>query len=161
MPSYLNHLFDPVNPPATFRFCYPRFVGDAGDVGRTWGDVENDAGDVDGFLQNHPKPWRNSCLLKRTTVEKNGESTPRVTETSGARTRISAQDIFPKIGLPNGKNFTTERKDREKRHRSSCGSISATLWAPSRNSSTKSRGHKRVTCVVMLHTYFALEVRIQ
>ena len=51
MPSCLHHyFFDPVNPPATFGFCYPRFVGDARDVGRTCGGVENDAGDVDGLV---------------------------------------------------------------------------------------------------------------
>ena len=39
MPSCLkDYCFDPVNPPATFLdFVYPRFVGDARDVGRTCG----------------------------------------------------------------------------------------------------------------------------
>ena len=57
MPSYLNHqFFDPVNPPTSLDLSYPRFVGEAGDVGRTCGvennaeDVGNDAGDVDGLV---------------------------------------------------------------------------------------------------------------
>ena len=50
MPSCSNQYFlTPLTSQLLFGFCYPRFVGNARDVGRTCGDVENDAGDVDGL----------------------------------------------------------------------------------------------------------------
>ena len=49
MPSCLNHYFlTPSTRQLLFGLCYPRFVGDARDVGRTCGG--NDAGDVDGLV---------------------------------------------------------------------------------------------------------------
>ena len=50
MPSCLNHYFLTVNPPAIFWILLPDLLVMLGMLVGHAGDVENDAGDVDGLV---------------------------------------------------------------------------------------------------------------